>query len=259
MITMSKHLKRLLAPRFWEIGLKENKFAVKPRPGPHPGERSIPLQVALRDILKIAESGREAKNIIKKRAVLVDGKARTDGKYPAGLMDVIEIPAVGAAYRVVPTGKGLGLLGIGGDEAKKKLCRIEKKIILPGGVVQLSTHDGRSLRLGVQGKGGAEKHKEHTEREYKEKECKDYRPGGSLLVELPSQKIIEHVGMEKGSMAVITQGRNAGKTVKIADIMPAGARGAPMALCQLDKERIEVSRAYLFVVGRTKPLVKLAE
>ena len=243
---MSKHLKRLLAPRFWGLRRKETKFAVKPRPGPHPARYSIPLQVVVRDILKIAENGREAKKIIKQRAVLVDGKARTDFKYPAGLMDVIEIPTLGAAYRVVPTKKGLGLLEIDKDEAKKKLCRIEKKAGLRGGEVQISTHDGRSLRFG---KGDAKKYKE----------CNEYKLGDSLLIELPSQKIIEHLRMDRGSLAVITQGRKVGKSVKIVEIMPARARGASMAVCQLDKEKIEVSKAHMFVVGRAKPSIKLGE
>jgi small subunit ribosomal protein S4e len=88
---MSK-LKRLKAPKFWKLPKKSRKWAVSPRPGPHRKFESIPLAIALRDIVKIAETGSEAKKIIKMGEILVDGKIRRDHKYPAGLMDAISIP-----------------------------------------------------------------------------------------------------------------------------------------------------------------------
>jgi len=45
-----RHLKALVAPEFWPILRKEYKWTVKPRPGPHPMERSLPLLLIVRDI-----------------------------------------------------------------------------------------------------------------------------------------------------------------------------------------------------------------
>ena len=54
-------LKRLRTPKFWRIQRKGTKLTVSPRPGPHKKFECIPLQIIARDILKIVETGEEAK------------------------------------------------------------------------------------------------------------------------------------------------------------------------------------------------------
>ena len=60
--------------------------APKPSPGPHKLRECIPLIVFLRNRLKYALTGDEAKKIVKQRLIKVDGKVRTDTTYPAGFM-----------------------------------------------------------------------------------------------------------------------------------------------------------------------------
>ena len=102
------HLKRLLAPSFWRVPKKEKKWVVTPRAGPHPKSFSIPLSVILTHIINIANTTTEAKKIIRKGEVFVDGKRRKDYAYPAGLFDVVSVPKLKKHYRVVPREKGLG-------------------------------------------------------------------------------------------------------------------------------------------------------
>ena len=52
----TKHIKRYAVPRTWLIPKKTKTWAVKSSPGPHAQDSSIPLMVALRDILKIGET-----------------------------------------------------------------------------------------------------------------------------------------------------------------------------------------------------------
>jgi len=70
------HLKRLAAPEFWPIPKKKYTWVFSPSPGPHKKEECIPLAIVVRDILKLAETGKEAKRIIKAGEVIVDGKVR---------------------------------------------------------------------------------------------------------------------------------------------------------------------------------------
>jgi len=53
---MGKHQKRIAAPRSWRIGRKTAYWTVKPRPGPHPGDRSMPLLLIIRDMLQLADN-----------------------------------------------------------------------------------------------------------------------------------------------------------------------------------------------------------
>ena len=101
-------LKRLVAPRWWPIERKTKKFILAPR-GPHTKDFSLPLLVLIRDVLKLSETGKEAKNIIKKGEVLVDGKKRKDPNFGVGLLDLIEIPSLKKVWRAIPK-KGLSFI-----------------------------------------------------------------------------------------------------------------------------------------------------
>ena len=48
----SGHLKRLVAPRSWNIARKERTWTTKPMPGKHSLESALPISTILRDYLK---------------------------------------------------------------------------------------------------------------------------------------------------------------------------------------------------------------
>jgi small subunit ribosomal protein S4e len=232
---MSK-LKRLKAPKFWKLPKKSRKWAVSPRPGPHRKFESIPLAIALRDIVKIAETGSEAKKIIKMGEILVDGKIRRDHKYPAGLMDAISIPKMEKYFRVVSGSKGLELVEIDKKESKEKICRINDKTIVKKGKVQLNLHDGRSILV--------------------DKDA--YKTGDSILIEVPSQKIKNHVKLEEGSLGLIIRGKNKGSLVNIKEIIITKGKEPNKIICEMEKKPMEVREDYVLVVGKDSPLIKIS-
>jgi small subunit ribosomal protein S4e len=190
------HLKRYSMPRFWPLAKKGKIFAIKPMPGPHPKDNCIPLQILIRDVLKYAENAKEAKNIIDSGKVLVDKKERKEVKFPVGLMDVIEFPNTNKYFRVIVDSRGLALESIEQKDAGKKLCRINEKTTIKGGVCQLNLHDGKNMLV-----------------------KKDvYKVGDSVVISLPDQKILKHYEFERGKPATIIAGRNMGVKGKIKDI-----------------------------------------
>jgi small subunit ribosomal protein S4e len=229
-------LKRLRAPSFWKIQKKATKWTVSPRPGPHKKFESIPLQIIARDILKLAETGKEAKSIIKKGEILVDGRKRKDHGYPVGLMDVVAIPRIKKYYRVLPTEKGLELVEIGEGEADKKICGIKNKTSVRKGKIQLNLHDGKNLLV--------------------DKDV--YKTGDSLLLKLPEQKILEHIKLEKGNMGLIVKGKNSGKVVRIKEMVVIKSKEPSKVICELENKEMEVLKDYVFVVGRQEPAIKLS-
>ena len=60
----SGHLKRLVAPRSWNIARKERTWTTKPMPGKHSLEGALPISTILRDYLKVCDNNREAKIIL---------------------------------------------------------------------------------------------------------------------------------------------------------------------------------------------------
>ncbi|RLF15462.1 MAG: 30S ribosomal protein S4e [Thermoprotei archaeon] len=241
------HLKRLPAPTFWPILRKEFKWTVKPSPGPHPIERCLPLQVIIRDVLGYAETGREAKLIISRGEVKVDGKVRKDRRFPVGLMDVLEIPKMGKAFRMIPHPQHyLFLHEIPTSEAGFKLCRIENKTTVKGGHIQLNLHDGRNILVKV---------------EDPRKPIEDvYGTMDVLKVSLPDSKIIEHYRFEPGAIAIVIGGKNVGRVGRIVEVSDAVFRKQRLVTLEDRKgERFMTSYLYTFIIGSEEPAISLPE
>jgi len=218
-------IKRIAAPKWWPIEKKTKKFVIKPR-GPYLKDFSLPLLVLIRDVLKIADTEKEASKIIKKGEILIDGRKRKDPKFGVGLFNIIEIPSMKRAYRAVPK-KGLSFIEIPEKEAKLKICKIINKKSLKGKKNQINLNDGRNILTN-----------------------ENYSTQDSLLIEVPEQKIIDHIKFAENSTCMIFKGKNAGKIGKIKTIEKDRVLIG-------DEKTIEVPKNFVIMVGREGPLIKL--
>lgn len=147
---LRKHLKRLRAPRHWMLSKVGGIWTTKPSQGPHKLRECIPLNLILRNKLKLALTGRESKMIVKSKEgnIAIDGKIRTDHKFPVGFMDVLTIVKTKQSYRVLYDCKGkFGLHKISQKEAEFKLCKVKFRAMGPKGIPYIVTHDGRTIRF----------------------------------------------------------------------------------------------------------------
>lgn len=182
-------MKRLTAPRSWKVKRKTTKFITKPNPGPHRIERCMPLNVMLRDVLGLAKNTKEVKYLLCNGEALVDGKVRNDVKFPVGLMDVLSIPKINKYYRMLIDRKGyLTLNEIKKEESTFKPCKITGKTVLKGSKLQVNLSNGYNILV----------------------KKDSFKPGETLLIELPSQKVKEHFKLEKGAYVFLTGGRHIG-------------------------------------------------
>jgi len=187
-----KHLKRVAAPHSWLMNKMGGNFAVRPAQGPHRLRESIPLQVVLRDKLNLAMNAREAQLILhqKEGLIKVDKKIRRNHKYPVGFMDVIEIPKMKTNYRVLYDVKArFTFVKINDNEAKFKLCKIEKKALGPNKITYLVTHDGRTIRLAD----------------------KDIKIGDTVKFNLEKNEVEDFIPMNVGNLAYCSDGNNRGR------------------------------------------------
>ncbi|UXD21625.1 30S ribosomal protein S4 [Ignicoccus pacificus DSM 13166] len=243
-----RHLKRLAAPFFWPIHKKEAVWAVKPRAGPHPQEESLPLLVVVRDVLKYAETSREARKLIAEGRIKVDGRVRKDYKFPVGLMDVIEIVGADEYYRMVPyPTKYLIPLRIDAEEAKYKPVRIENKTTVKGGHIQLNLHDGRNILIKVSDPRSPV-------------EAEQYKTLGTLLITVPEQEIKEYVPFEPGVIAIVSSGRNVGRIGRIEEISERlGRKKTLVKMRDVNGEVFYTVASYVFPIGKEEPIIKLPE
>lgn len=242
-----RHLKRMHAPKFWPIHVKEAQWTKKPRPGPHANETCLPLSIIVRDVLQYAKTGRGAESIISERKVKVDGKTRIDAKYPTGLMDVIEIPEAKVAVRILPIRrKGLSVANIPEQEAAFKLCRIEGKHTVGGGNSQLNLHDGRNILVKVT--------------DPRRSEGDTYGTFDTIQIGIPDQKILKHLKFSEGSQVIVTSGRNLGRKGRVKKIEEGSAARPPMVTIEdSESKTFQTMANYVFVVGEDKPLIQLGE
>ena len=66
-------MKRISAPRSWDIARKEARFITKPSPGTHAVAKSYSLAVVLRDLLRMVATQKEVMQVLTRGEVLVDG------------------------------------------------------------------------------------------------------------------------------------------------------------------------------------------
>lgn len=236
-----KHLKRLPAPSYWPIHRKETEWAPKPNAGAHRSRSCLPLGIIIRDALRVAKTRREVVRILSQGKVKVDGRTRYDENYAVGLMDVVELADANIAYRVLPLERqGLSIVRIPKDEAKFKLCKVMRKSIAPKGLVQFGVHDGRSVTIP------------------KDAEAAPYETNDTLRVSVPTQRVLNHIKFEKGNLALVVAGRNAGKSGKIVDLQSGTAtRPAMVTIEDQTGNKFDTIVDYTFVVGTDKPAIKL--
>lgn len=232
---MSNHLKRLNAPSAMRVQRKKHHWVVKPSPGAHPLERSVALSALLRDHLHKAETAREAKAIIGRRDVKVDGRPVTNPSFAVGLMDVISIDKTGEHFRMMMDSHGrLTAVKIEADEAKWKLCRVEDARTLRGGVQQYNLHDGRNIQS--------------TKTAYK--------PGDTLRIELPKQKVLANYPFKEGATALIISGTHTGQLAQVESHVVVRSSFPDIVKF---KEGISTIRPNVFVVGTGRSEVSLPE
>lgn len=234
---MSKHLKRLNAPRTLQLHRKEKTWTIKSSPGPHPLEKSIPLGLVIRNYLNLADTLKETKRIISNGEILVDGTVRKNHKFPCGLMDVISIPKLKKDFRVIFNRRGkLILIPISSNEANWKLCRIENKTIVKGKKIQLNLHDGNNKIV----------------------QKDEYKTGDVLKLSFKEKKIDDIFKFEKGTISMIIGGTHIGEVANIEDIeiIPSSK---PNLTKMKGKNDFSTLQKYVFPIGKAKPVIELPE
>ncbi|MGB0611181.1 MAG: 30S ribosomal protein S4e [Poseidonia sp.] len=191
----SQHLKRLAMPRSWPLPRKTTVWVTRPTPGAHSLEHCMPLTLVVRDMLGLAKSAREVRYILHNELAKVDGRVVKDTRRGIGIMDVLTLGEDN--YRCILDHNGrLRYRPISAKEAGWKICRIEGKTTIKGGKTQLNLHDGRNIIV---------------------EDPKEYNTGDSLKLNLPDQKILEHIRFGEGTRCYLIGGAHVGSTAEVSE------------------------------------------
>ncbi len=229
---MSKHLKRFFAPKTWKIKRKGIIFIAKPKPGTHKIEHSVPLSVILRDILNYAQTKREARYILGKKGVLVDGAVRLDHSFPVGLFDVLTLSELDESFRIVLDKKGkIVLIKIEKNDSKIKPYQIKGKTRIKG-KTQLNLSSGKNMVIGED----------------------KFKVGDTIFIGTEKKAgITEIIPLQKNVLVYLTGGKHIGQTGKVQEI-----RGEKIFCKTESGEEVETLKRYAFPIGNDKPIIKLS-
>ncbi len=223
---MSRHLKRLTAPKTWPIEPKTTVFVTRPQPGAHAFRNGVPMSVLLRDMLGLAQTTREIKYILRTQEVLVNGRRVRRPDTIVGLMDVVSFPGMKTSYRIlINEREKLYAAPVSGKEATIIPSKVTSKQLLRGGKLQLGFHNGHTLLSSDT----------------------TVKVGDTLL--LPEGK--ERLPLEKGAAVLITAGSHVGRQGILEEL------NGTHVIVTIGEERVETNKKNLFVLGKGKPVMKL--
>ena len=226
------NLKRIAAPKKWDIKRKKIRFVTRPKPGAFPFDKGLAIGVILRDYLNYSKIMKESKYILNNQKVLVNKVRIKDTHHIVGLMDIIEFPLTNKFFRLLLTKRGkLELLEIKKEEAQYIPLKVLGITILKGNKRQLNLSSGRTIIT---------------------KET-NHKSGDTIILDLNSKKIKDHFKFEVGNFAYLTDGKHVGDSGIIENIQTRTLK------FKTKKGSLESSKYYAFVLGKGKNTITLHE
>ncbi|MBI4453157.1 hypothetical protein HY636_00775 [Candidatus Woesearchaeota archaeon] len=227
------HLMRLNSPNTWAVERKEKQFIVRPMTTGQKIKYCLPLNIVLRDMLKVGKTTNEIKYILNNNDILINGKKRKEIKYPLGLFDVLDIKSLKESYRLLLDKKGkLMLVKISGGEANLVLLKISKKSHIKGGKLQLSFTNGTTML--------SEKVSD-----------KQIKVNDVVVYDFVNHKVIDVLKLEKGNTIYLTGGQHVGSVVKIE-----GVKNNQIVFKTAANETFVTLLNYAFLIGKESSLIK---
>ncbi|MBI5554077.1 MAG: 30S ribosomal protein S4e [Candidatus Diapherotrites archaeon] len=228
----SKSQKRMSAPTIRPIPRKSPPWTFKSRPGPHSRETSVPLANIVRDMLHLAHTLKETKRILTNRIVSVNGKIRTDYRFPVGILDLVEVTAgKPAMYRTFIDHKGRLTIHPVDAKAAFLISRIRGKRTIRGKHTQYRIGNGMTL---LDNKLSA-------------------RVGDSVKLSVSELKVLKHLPMKENASAFVTGGTHVGEMVHIRAIHEGTQHKQALLTLESKQGTFQTIADYVYVIGEGKP------
>ena len=184
------HLKRQKVPKNWPIKRKGTSYVVRPNSNLYNG---LPILIAIRDILKLAQNRKEVKKIIHKKQILLNESPIKDEKNSICLFDKLTIVPSKEFYQLSLSEKGkFQIEKISPGEENFKISKIINKKVLKGKKIQLNLSDGRNFLSNIK--------------------CS---VNDSVLIDLKKRKIEKCLPLKERAEILVFAGKHSGKKGKI--------------------------------------------
>ena len=180
------YLTRARASRNLPVERKGTKYVARAASHVKTG---VPVIIAVRDMLKLANTTKEVKYMVRNKLIKINGKEVKDVKESVRLFNILEIDKK-YMLSILPTGR-FEFVEVKDDS---RLCKVTNKKTLKNNKVQLNFHDGSNVIS-------------------KDK----VKVGDSVVLDLEG-KISKIISLEKGKNIFVISGRSIGLSGKIKEV-----------------------------------------
>lgn len=231
----TRHLKRHSMPLSWGVKRKNIAFITRPQPGSHSREYVTSTLVLLRDVLKYAQTTKEAKYIVKNEKIVVNGREIKEIKAPIGLFDVIEIPTTKEKFMVLFNEHGK--LKLVDRKENSMYLKVTKKSMTKGGKFQLNFMNGYNMLVD-------------------EKTFKGVQVDDSVEFDFTKKKIVKTIPLKEKTFVYIFDGKFQGNVGEIKSFVHYNGLAVDTADVVIGKETHTTARHYCFALGTKKEDIK---
>lgn len=199
--------------KFWPIPRKGTTYVAV---ASHNRKEAMPLIIVMRDVLKLVKNNKELKKLINERQIKINGKDIKEVNYPVSLFDVLGLDGLKKNYKMVLLkNKKYSFEEVSGKETSSRPYKVMDKKILSNKEVQLNLMYGKNLI-------------------YNDKA----NVGDSIILDF-EDKVIKIVQIKKGENAMVLEGKHAGNSGKIEEVIERGGKKL-VKIKSSDGEKINV-------------------
>ena len=216
------HIKRKAIPKFWPVPKSGTKYLAVPV---HEQRNSVPLIMALRDMLKFVKTKKELKKLLNEKKIEVNKKVRMELNYPIALFDTLSMPSIKKHYRAVLDNKRISLVPIEEKEAGIRIYKLIGKKVLPNKKIQLNFNLGNNILSSDK-----------------------IKIGDFAVFDNTKNKILEILPLKKETKVVVIGGKHIGKMGKIKELVNEG-RNLIAKIEAEDKTEISTHVKNLFIMN----------
>ena len=162
----------------------------------HSHKNAVPAVIAVREMLALARTAKEVKEMIKDKIIHINGRTVFDYREPVQLFNILSVGSKSYVLGISETGK---FIFSETKDSKKRLCKIVGKKLLNDNQLQINLHDGTNLV----GK-------------------KEMKTNDSLYLD-EKGKVLKHVSISSAKEVIIMSGKYIGKHGNIKSIKSGSA------------------------------------
>ncbi|MAE49873.1 hypothetical protein CMI48_03530 [Candidatus Pacearchaeota archaeon] len=155
--------------------------------------KAVPLVIAIRDMLKLAQTSREVNHLMKQGLLKINGKTPKDIRESIKLFGLLQADKT---YQLTlsPTHK----FTFTETTSKNRPIKVVNKIARPNNKIQVNGHDGSNILLDAT-------------------KAKDIKTNDTLLLS-PDNKLSKHLPLDKAKTGFVFAGKYAGHEGKISKV-----------------------------------------